>query len=421
MSGLNNKDVEILSFYAENGNRELYWNFLAQKPGNDGYGLLALGVVRNDNVPGQVANYYAQSAARATRPGMTERDWEDFGVDLMRRDLAERQEAMRKNEPERALNLSAVDVTRVHDRSFENAGIAKEAWTPRKLMEMAERKGGPAAMEEIWSGMLDNQKLGIYRGVSTLDEVRAHTDFSSLTSIGRAGQYVADMTAARMAANSALPNTDPNMIGSVSHSYIYSQRDRSWAEVQQHAGGPVPMPPRISMVRDERLIAELNDTRALRQERIASRDERHPDDPYPTIAKSPFTLAEAPSVRRDAETAVAAADINSQPLAQNVRRALAERMPEGAAISDDRLAQFTAAAKIARIGDHDSLRVDIGSDSVTIRGKHPAQAAHVDLTAPIPPQSESSSIFRDAQTTQLAILGQHAEHAAEAHRGFERA
>lgn len=96
-------------------------------------------------------------------------------------------------------------------------------------------------------------------------------------------------------------------------------------------------------------------------------------------------------------------------------------MPEGAAISDDRLAQFTAAAKIARIGDHDSLRVDIGSDSVTIRGKHPAQAAHVDLTAPIPPQSESSSIFRDAQTTQLAILGQHAEHAAEAHRGFERA
>lgn len=54
MSGLNNKDVEILSFYAENGNRELYWNYLAQKPGNDGYGLLALGVVRNDNVPGRL-------------------------------------------------------------------------------------------------------------------------------------------------------------------------------------------------------------------------------------------------------------------------------------------------------------------------------------------------------------------------------
>ena len=71
VSGLNNKDVEILSFYAENGNRELYWNYLAQKPGNDGYGLLALGVVRNDNVPGQVADAYAQSAALATRPGGT--------------------------------------------------------------------------------------------------------------------------------------------------------------------------------------------------------------------------------------------------------------------------------------------------------------------------------------------------------------
>lgn len=421
MSRLNNKDVEILSFYAENGNRELYWNYLAQKPGNDGYGLLALGVVRNDNVPGQVANYYAQSAAQATRPGMTERDWENFGVDLMRRDLAERQDAMRKNEPERALNLSAVDVTRVHDQSFETAGIAKEAWTPRKLMEMAERKGGPAAMQEIWSGMLDNQKLGIYRGVSTLDEVRAHTDFSSLSSIGQAGQYVADMTAARMAAHSALPNTDPNMIGSVGHSYIYSQRDQSWALVQQHAGSPAPMPPRFSTVRDERLIAELNDTRAVRQERIASRDERHPDDPYRAIAQSPFTLAEAPSAPRDAETTLASADIRSQPLAQNIRRAFAERMPEGAEISEDRLAQFAAAAKTARIGDQDTLRVDIGSDSVTIRGKHPAQVAHVDLTTPVPPQSESVSVFRDAQAAQVAAFGQEARQATEAQRGFERA
>ena len=59
MSGLNRQDIEILRSYAEDGNRELYWNYLAQKPGNDGYGLLALGVVRNDNVPGAVANSYA--------------------------------------------------------------------------------------------------------------------------------------------------------------------------------------------------------------------------------------------------------------------------------------------------------------------------------------------------------------------------
>ena len=44
MSGLNQKDVDILRGYADQGNRELYWNYLAQKPGNDGYSLLALGV-----------------------------------------------------------------------------------------------------------------------------------------------------------------------------------------------------------------------------------------------------------------------------------------------------------------------------------------------------------------------------------------
>ena len=44
MSGLNQKDLGILRTYANKGNRELYWNYLAQSNGNDGYGLLALGV-----------------------------------------------------------------------------------------------------------------------------------------------------------------------------------------------------------------------------------------------------------------------------------------------------------------------------------------------------------------------------------------
>ena len=48
MSGLTEKDVKVLLHYADTGNRELYWNYLAQLPGADGYGLLALGVVRND-------------------------------------------------------------------------------------------------------------------------------------------------------------------------------------------------------------------------------------------------------------------------------------------------------------------------------------------------------------------------------------
>lgn len=65
MSGLTPKDIRILQHYAEHGNRELYWNYLAQLPGSDGYGLLALGVTRNDNLPGQVANGDAQNHARS--------------------------------------------------------------------------------------------------------------------------------------------------------------------------------------------------------------------------------------------------------------------------------------------------------------------------------------------------------------------
>ena len=37
MEGLNAKDIEILGFYARAGNRELYFNYLAHKAGNDGY------------------------------------------------------------------------------------------------------------------------------------------------------------------------------------------------------------------------------------------------------------------------------------------------------------------------------------------------------------------------------------------------
>lgn len=65
MSGLTQRDIRILSNYASTGNRELYWNYLSQLPGSDGYGTLALGVVRNDSLPGRVANSYAQDYAQA--------------------------------------------------------------------------------------------------------------------------------------------------------------------------------------------------------------------------------------------------------------------------------------------------------------------------------------------------------------------
>src|SRR3546814_4021377 len=65
MARLDQRDMAILHHYVEEQNRELYWNYLAQHEGNDGYGLLALGVVRNDSMPGAVANNFAQNHARS--------------------------------------------------------------------------------------------------------------------------------------------------------------------------------------------------------------------------------------------------------------------------------------------------------------------------------------------------------------------
>jgi hypothetical protein len=127
MAGLSRKDLAILGEYADQGNRELYWNYLAQKDSADGYGLLALGVVRNDNLPGQVANAYAQSQARTqnerdpafTSRTLTEREWDEFGQTLLKRDLQLRADWLDTGNAELALNLPGRDVQLAHDQAFK--------------------------------------------------------------------------------------------------------------------------------------------------------------------------------------------------------------------------------------------------------------------------------------------------------------
>lgn len=97
--GLTAQDLKILESYAVADNRELYFNYLAQKQGNDGYGLLALGVVRNDNAPGATANSFADRQARADGAHYGESQWQAFGVELMQRDLALRKSALKKIAP----------------------------------------------------------------------------------------------------------------------------------------------------------------------------------------------------------------------------------------------------------------------------------------------------------------------------------
>jgi hypothetical protein len=286
MSGLNGQDIEILRQYAQQGNRELYWNYLAQKPGNDGYGLLALGVVRNDNVPGQVANSYAQSYAREHNGvTMSERRWESFGDDLIRADLAARERHMGANRPDLALNLPVRDVQNAHDVTFNRYGIDPNAWTPRLLLDASRRHGGEPEAERLWSGMLDNGYLGIGRGVGTMrDAAHRYNDGQF-----NATSYLADVGAARAEASVSRSNTDPNVIGATSVYYMYNRRDADWSLVTTSIAGV-----HMSEVRDSRKLAELNDARDVRLERQQMRDDFHPSDPNRSrpIMRSPWTLAE---------------------------------------------------------------------------------------------------------------------------------
>lgn len=284
MPALTRKDLDVLDHYATRGNRELYWNYLAQREGNDGYGLLALGVVRNDNAPGATANAYAAMMAREVNGReLSERDWEMFGRELMHHDLAVRREHFDNGRALPALNLSAREVQRVHDRAFREAGITPDAWTPRQLLETARRNGGEREVERVWTLMLDNQAYGLrrlggtLRDIVTLDDARVES-----------GAYTLRMTAARALATQALGNTDPDLIGTEA---LHYQRMRDgWLRVS-----PTPQGDLTDIVRDPALIRSLDDTRELRLERQRMREDFHPDDPAHMrgIERSPWLLSES--------------------------------------------------------------------------------------------------------------------------------
>jgi hypothetical protein len=300
MSGLNEQDMRVLRHYADNGNRELYWNYLAQKDGNDGYGLLAMGVVRNDNAPGRVANIYAQNYAQEHNDvRLSERQWQTFGTDLMRADLAERQAQMSANRPDLALNLPVRDVQDAHDRTFRRHGIDENAWTPRLLLDASRRHGGEAEAERVWTGMMDNSYLGIGRGLGTMrDAAHRYNDERF-----NATSYLADVTQARAEASVSRSNTDPNVIGATNFYYMHDSRRSEWSVV---TASPMGMP-HIREITDPKQLAELNDARAVRLERQEMRGDFHPQDPSRNlrnpIRSSPWTIAE--NERAPSETTLA--------------------------------------------------------------------------------------------------------------------
>lgn len=204
--------------FALAGNRELYFNYLAQQDGNDGYGLLALGVVRNDNAPGAVANAFADARARVDGVVMGPRAWQDFGVDLIRADLALRQTYYSRDRPDKALNLPVLDIQASHDPLFKERGIDPDAWTPRQLLEAARRQGGIAEAEKVWSMMLDNRTHGLGRMWDTMESV-AYTYWDAQWNPER---YLADMALARKGfALTPTPHADPDTIDHAGKTYTF--------------------------------------------------------------------------------------------------------------------------------------------------------------------------------------------------------
>ncbi len=286
MSELNKKDVDILKFYAANGNRELYWNYLAQHPGNDGYGLLALGVVRNDNAPGATANVYAANYARS-RDGkiLSEREWNDFGKSLLNEDFELRLAHYESGRFSQALNLPVMDVKRAHDESFRAAHINPNAWTPRELLEAAQRHGGDAEAEKVWDGMLNDAALGVGRIATPLEVAKYDDDKID------SWAYVGRMTMARAEAAVSRSSADPDTVGAVNYYHHYDERSRQWTTVNTAAEGLGAIRP----VTDPKLIAELEDTRALRLERKEQQTQFHPLDSNRErgIMKSPWLISDA--------------------------------------------------------------------------------------------------------------------------------
>ncbi|URL57885.1 hypothetical protein IM816_14895 [Luteibacter flocculans] len=418
--GLTPTNLGVLRHYANTENRELYWNYLAQLPGNDGYGRLALGVVRHDNMPGKIANLYAQNYAREHNGKVfSEREWDNFGIDLMRRDLAYREQRMGEGETRLALNLPVKQVQDAHDQSFRQLRVDVNAWTPRKLLEAARREGErdaqreqtcatergevlpgatldriiEAPAERIWSIMLNDQALGLHRGKDTLLGLVAAQDMS----LADRAAYARDMGAAYVGALNERPHDSPNVIGRNDHYYM---RDRhgEWMEIR-HAE-PV-MGIRHDQLDDvtEPQRRTLEDTRDLRLHRAAAREAFHPDDAGRLVESAhplTHTKPRATLPRPD-----------DDPLYAAVRH----RLPMD--ISDAKAAEV--ALKARRIGIHhaqDLGAVDVADDRILCSARYTGKVASIECDSTPPPKDQSIDQARQLDQAFANDLRQQAEHIA---------
>jgi len=414
-------DLEMLRYYVGTDNRELYFNYLAQMEGNDGYGTLALGVVRNDNAPGATANHFAQAQGGEKALHLGERGWQKVGEDLIEQDFILREGHFNNQRPDLALNLPVRDVQLAHDRTFALNDIRNEAWTPRQLLEAARRQGGEPEAEKVWSMMLDNQLLGLTRGASTTENLAHRYNDEKLD----ATAYVAAMGLART--NAGLfptPNSDPDKIDRDGKTYSFHAESGTWS-------GPAPIESRIAIklpVTDPALIEALNDSRALRQEREQLRTQFHPDDPNRSrpIQASPWLFTDASPAQEPSNATMQAritgAADPTEP--EHPRHALYQQCIEGVHALDARLGRAPDQHSARMVASLTTLAVSSGLERVdhvllSVRGTETAAGERVFVVQGDPgdpahqrahmPTEQATSTSTKQSFQQLAALDLHQE------------
>ncbi|QSQ32085.1 hypothetical protein ISN31_16495 [Xanthomonas translucens pv. translucens] len=286
---------------------------------------------------------------------MSERQWNEFGIDLMKSDFESRRSYFDNGQPAQALNLPVKDVEAVHDATFQTHHINPNGWTPRELLDAARRHGGEPEAEKVWSMMLDNSALGLDRAGSTLNDVRKYDD-TQLDVVS----YTARMTAARLLAHEARPITDPERIGAERFYYERDARTGQWTNWVDSGEQTIAQP-----VRDPQQLRELDDTRALRLERQQLREQFHPDDPYrhQPILRSPQTLAEADPARL-ANAELLAARASDPTLPDHPRHALHQQCVAGTQALDRQLGRSPDAASACMAASLTDLAARSGLERV---------------------------------------------------------
>lgn len=152
MSGLTQAQLARLEQAAREGDAARYYQLLAEY--GFGYGIVASGVVQQQDLSGYIASYFFENKLREHGIAVTPKLRSDLMRELMMADLA-----YRKSDP-------VVTVQRIgeyHQQVYEKLGIPADAWAPTFLHD----RGADA----LWCLTCTEAELGGQSPLEALDEV----------------------------------------------------------------------------------------------------------------------------------------------------------------------------------------------------------------------------------------------------------